>query len=136
MLEIIITLYIPTSSMNILCSQIRCDQPLTPGFLPRESFHLLKRNAATQTDDERPFVSANTENASGLYSSGVTQSDPAVRADANLAQICVRFVFSRTLHGHVERPPFLTRSRTSGATKLMDLAFNLWYGRFQTTSMW
>jgi hypothetical protein len=36
-------------------------------------------------------TAAETENASGSYSSGATQSDRAVCCDANLAQICVKF---------------------------------------------
>jgi hypothetical protein len=48
-------------------------------------------NGATQTDIQRPFASVMTENAFGPCSSGAMQSDRAVRGDANLVQICVRF---------------------------------------------
>jgi hypothetical protein len=63
------------------------------------------------------IASVVTRNAFGSSSSGATQGDRAVRGNANLAQICVRFASPQTLGGRAEHPPFVTRSRMSGTVK-------------------
>jgi hypothetical protein len=53
-------------------------------------------SGTTQTDAQRPFSSVVIGNASGATFSGATQSDRAVRGDANLPQICASDASQRT----------------------------------------
>jgi hypothetical protein len=50
--------------------------------------NLIKLRASPAARSKRPFSSVVIGNASGTTFSGDTQSDRAVRGDANMAQIC------------------------------------------------
>jgi hypothetical protein len=81
---------------------------------------VLEFRASPAARCQRPFVSVVTGNASGSFSSGVTQSDRAVHGDVNLAQIlrqvCVsadaarsRLASARFLHRSSWQRPWFDR---------------------------